>query len=384
MKNFKVDSEQGDKPASVSEVSTSNLDPRFQSWRQLVAKFRGDARFCDDPIYALPEKLINAICTDVPGLFSSDDETMERSLTKLAGQGFFLGRSIAHPSLPVTLRGVDLSSADRKLKEDFEGAAERNREMLIQEMRERGLSDQEVARHVAADKAYKQKIAERQAGYVGWLVTNPEFHRDRDQFRNRWEAKIDARGRFPHFPISMFGELPESPPLDDREYHSDWTQFYKRWSLDHLVTWDLPVPMRPQLTSFNFYRSSDVSEAGVVLFAPWYLLRDKDITLRDVAEQRSSISMPPEIAPWVQGMPKNWGHERYGVMLAIYIYLECCLKKRYGARLKGKTEALDLAMSRYYCDQSDTSPSPDSKVDTIGKIRKEMAKRIKAASESAS
>ena len=169
---------------------------------------------------------------------------------------------------------------------------------------------------------------------------------------------------------------PDGPTEPDRQFYQDYMQFYRQWALDTLGTWELPVPMRPELTGPSFYPLSSVSGAGVVLFVPWYLLRDKDITLRELAEHNQIADLPQSLVPWIDGTPKNWGHERYQLMLELFVYLELCLARRYADRLKSNRERLDLAFSRHYCIQKDQLAAPARMLETIRKTRQEMNRRL--------
>lgn len=356
-------------------------DSRFKIWKRLVAPYSGTALLTGDPIYALPQGLIDAICIEVPGLFTEEEERLERSLANLAGLGFFLERPIAHPSLTSPLQPLDVKVAETRRKRHRQ-SADQIRDMQAKQIEERGFDQSAVENYFATHSLFKRKVDERQAGYAGWLVTSPDFHRERDDFRNRWEQEIKELGRFPKFPTSIVGERPTVPKKCEREFYSHYTEFYKRWGLDTFATWELPIPMRPDLTGASLYPLSDVSDAGVVIFAPWYLLRDKDITLRELAEHKIVYGMPRELQPWVEGNPKNWGHDRYRSIFELYVYLELCLKSRYSDRLNRKYEEIDFALSRFYCAQEGQSQSPDRKQETIRKIRLEMARRINACKNS--
>ncbi|HEX4131384.1 MAG TPA: hypothetical protein VHZ24_15195 [Pirellulales bacterium] len=105
--------------------------------------------------------------------------------------------------------------------------------------------------------------------------------------------------------------------------------------------------MRPELMMPGLYPLSKVAGAGGVVFVPWHLLRDKSITLQELAEQQGSLGMAEELAEWVDGRPKNWGFDRYSMMFKLYVWLELALKSRYAARMKGRQERLDLAISYF-------------------------------------
>ena len=61
---------------------------------------------------------------------------------------------------------------------------------------------------------------------------------------------------------------------------------------------------------------------------PAYLLRDKDLKVRELIDHKVALMSQPNLKDWLEGKPTNWGPERYLVMLRLYIYLELGLKSR--------------------------------------------------------
>jgi hypothetical protein len=347
-------------------------------WRQFSLAHAGHPALDDDAVYALPAGLIEVICRELPGVLTADDEGFERDLTVLAGEGFFLRRPFPRSSgiwadSDQETRGFDL------LASRIEAASQEIKGMLVDELKQQGRSPAQIEQYFDTAKLLEQKLSQRQLGYTGWLVTCAEFRQDRDQFRRRWKRRIEALGRFPTFPRSILGERPPAVAPADRGFFSDYLQFYRRWGLHTMLTWELPDPMRPELTVPSLYHLSHVGEAGVLLFVPWYLLRDQDIALREVAEHRQTLSIPPQLEPWVDGVPKNWGHDRYRLMLKLYLIIELCLKRRYGDRLYRKSDRLDRALSRYFSARKGMRAPSDRMMETIRKVRFEMNRRLRVS-----
>ena len=347
------------------------------AWQVLVSHYPGHPCLQDDAVYALPTGLIDAIQRVLPKFWTSEAEAFERELAASATHGFFLGRQIGFPSLDERVVPEDEPEFNRSITERAERVAQGITALIVSELNERGRSEQEKAEYFAKIDELKRKVAERQLGYAGWLATSPDFHRDRDQLRKRWAAKIREIGYMPRFPRSLMGENPPAIPRDERDFYSDYMQFYRRWGLDTLATWDLPVPMRPELASRSMYPLSRVGDAGVVMFVPWYLLRDKDITLREIADHHRHLHAPAELASWLDGLPKNWGHDRYRLMLELYIYLELCLKRRSAARLHRNLERLDLAISRFLAARNAKTSQQDRMAETVKRVRLKMMRRLR-------
>jgi hypothetical protein len=125
----------------------------------------------------------------------------------------------------------------------------------------------------------------------------------------------------------------------------------------------------------SFYDLRRVHEAGLTLFLPWYLSREKDLKLREVCEQQAILMRPSHLAGWLE-RTKHFGHERSAVMLNLYVYLELALKARYGDRIRGNTQALDYALGHFLVACSLGGDVDLSSEESIRKIRQEMQRRL--------
>ena len=183
----------------------------------------------------------------MPDFFREGEEHFERDLARLAGAGFFLKRPFAYHSLPgpkVLARGAQRS---QELDKQHMEADASIRQMLADELRRSGRSEEEIQEYWAAERRMQERIDVRRWGYAGWLATHPDFQRARNRFRQRWQSEIRTREGFPAIPVSLLGEPPEYPEQQDQRFSVAYTVFYRQWGLDSLATWELPRPMRPEL-----------------------------------------------------------------------------------------------------------------------------------------
>ena len=172
--------------------------------------------------------------------------------------------------------------------------------------------------------------------------------------------------------MSLMGEPPAPPAVEDREFYDDYLTVYQHWGLERLVSWELPVPLKPELVQPSLYHLTDLVSAGVLVFAPWYLLRDKTINLHVLANRKSVLSSTSHLKQWLGRKTDQWGHDRYARMLKLYVYLELALKARYGDRLRRQLDALDGAFAGFiYGD-------PVRASDSVKKMRRELSRRLKA------
>lgn len=137
----------------------------------------------------------------------------------------------------------------------------------------------------------RERWDERRWSYAGWVATCAEFRRERDKLRRRCPT-----AKPPSLPILFTGVTDDEAFVD--ETSRAWFVFLRRWGIEALTTWELPVPMRAEMTEPALYPYENLSEAGMHLFIPWYLLRDKDIRLYELAERNGLSAMPQPLQNW--------------------------------------------------------------------------------------
>jgi hypothetical protein len=102
-------------------------------------------------------------------------------------------------------------------------------------------------------------ISARLKGVAGWLITDPEFIRARDDQASRW-GKLPADSR--PLMISRSLKLSARPQSDSEspeeviQFQEDLNAFLDKWGLMQMLTWDLPAPQGPLLPA-----TSSVSDA---------------------------------------------------------------------------------------------------------------------------
>ncbi len=304
-------------------------------------------------------------------VFRGNDEEFERDLARTAGRGFFLGRPIQIWELRGDAMAVQETPEQQRMDELHRESAIRIKQMLVEEMQQDGMTEKQINEHEANATKINVAAEERRAGYAGWLVTDPGFRRARDVMHGKWNKQIEKLRRFPCVPMSLMGVSGDRFLTDDHEFDADFQHFYSHWGLERMATWELPVPLRPELVTPSFYHLPDVGHAGLLVFMPWYLFRDRDISLRDLIDHRLQSLPPKHLAEWIMHEEENWGHKRYGVIFCLYVYLELALNRRYGPRVTGNVDNLDRAFAAFLRDNA------SSGTDTIKKIRLQMADRLK-------
>jgi hypothetical protein len=344
------------KRASRPRAKDRDSRPGSQAWQTLAAKYPGRPALAEEAVYALPSALIELIYRKVPGVLTADDAEFERDLTEASPSGFFRGHPIDYAPLGFALPSI--GEADEKVRE----STARIRQMLVDDALNRGAPRSLVEEIFSATAQEREIVRETSWGYAGWLATNSEFRRELQALRSQQgDATHDVD--LPSMPFTFAGRSHDARP---DEFYKLWLPFFQRWGIDKMATWDLPVPLRPELSTPSLYDMAQAGPAGVVVFMPWHLLRLRSFDIYAMADRAQLFRLPSGVAPWLNPREKHWGVKRYHAMLQMLVYLELGLKRRYGERLHRTTKKLDDALSRFL----------GLDVDSVRKVRQRMAKRL--------
>lgn len=347
---------------SPSDLPSASADP---AWDQLSAKHPGDARLKVEAIYSLPRGLIDAIVRRVPRLLGAADVKFERDLSEATACGFFRGTRFHYPPLtPRRATPAPKDELDRKTRE----STQRIQQMLVDDMRSRGESEENIRRFFEFETVQNTAVEERRWSYAGWLATSGDFRRERDLLRSSAE-KCGEQSQPPSLPLTLTGY---SDPTDNNDLAQ---AFLRRWGLESLATWELPVPMRPELASPSLYSLTDIGDAGVTLFIPWYLVRDRNISLHDLVDRQRRLHLPAPLQGWLKPKPKNWGYKRFAELLLLYIYLELGLKRRYPARINRNRAKLDSAFADWFAEEEGNCDQ--TRDDSVRKIRYKLTAMLR-------
>jgi hypothetical protein len=334
-----------------------------------------------DAIYVLPTELTIALqeCSAPgrPRFFTPDEEELELAFAEKYRHGVFLGSGFVYLLFPIEPKKSKSKKArefDRRMARNDE----RIRRMMEYEMSSSGRSATEIDAYFSLAESRDEYVNLCRTAYAGWLVTNPVFRDAIQSFRERRSALIERVGNLPTLPRTFFGLSTESIPKSRREFFVDNSMLYRSWSIDGLSTWDLPIPMKPQFDGAGIYNLNQLSPAGLTVFVPWYLLREKQLTIQSLASMQRTYSSPNHLNSWLDRRPKNFGVERYAVLLRLYICLELALKPRYAPRVRNNLGLFDRAFARYLSGASARPKESEAMVDSVRKLRLVMSNRLKS------
>lgn len=335
------------------------------AWTCLAAQYPGHPNLADEAIYSLPGRLLDAIVNNARGLLTTAEEQFERDLSTAASCGFFRQLRFHYPPLSPQSRAPMVTD---ELGRMVRSSANNIEDMLVDDMRSQGVTEESIFRHFELAVEKNREIEEWRWSYAGWVVTSSDFRRQRDELRSLQSPRTQ-RSDPPSLPITLMGQ--HTADGDNDEYGQ---LFLSRWGLESLATWDLPIPMKPKLATPTLYPLSDVSDAGLTLFIPWYLLRKKNFSLYDLAKTERLLHLPAPLGDWLDCKDDYWGADRWATMLRLYVYLELCLKRRYANRVIGKLTRLDNAFAEFFSGgDSVKKPIGD---ESIRKIRLNMQRRL--------
>jgi hypothetical protein len=188
-----------------------------------------------------------------------------------------------------------------------------------------------------------RRFRQRSEGFVVWLATNPRYHYELEGLQSRYGDVIEEQGGFPRRrPIRRVarGELrpPDgflsaaSPSLSrtfSEEVRIAFEEFYHRWSLDTLLTWDVPLP---HMFEASLEWSPGDGE-GLQVCIPWHLLRSGMVDFDTIFKRYRRERCPRQLRAWFEA--KDEAAEEFGGELAtsrqfqLYLSLHLVLADRY-------------------------------------------------------
>ncbi len=316
---------------------TQNAAPspaELKPWQRFSRRHKNHPYLNINPLYALPKGFIDIILAQMPGVWTAAEANFEKDLAETAIGGFFHKLPFRCPFLP-----APSSARELRVNKNLE---EFRREL----MRDSGLHDSLIQLHLRDEQRQNEDTDLRELAYTAWLITNDRFLAERDAYRVLWEDLVRATGRFPSHRLNLLGTRAQAVGEDEARL----LFFYRHWAIDTFLTWDIPVPMPAQFHQVIYQDTLSLGEAGLCLFLPWYLLRDGQFTLQDLAKQLRRETAPSHLEGWFShtaGRQSELGYKRLKNFLKLYWCYRLVLQDRYANQLCGRIEQFDRAFARY-------------------------------------
>jgi hypothetical protein len=310
--------------ASLPEAMTARLkllSPEWTAFQEQHHEWLAGGG--SDVLYCLPEAAIDRLSQPHSGrrLLSPLADAGERALLALCRRyhaiGFLKGRPIQYAYLA--------QSPPRLFQDDLPGFDWSQPDW------------REYAQLEASQMATREAINLRLKGYVGWLLTSPEFLADISGLKKNWEL-LPEPGR-PDLPLARPMSRPvmkgETPPeeLDNNlaAFATKLEIFLNHWGLIELVTWDLPRPQGPLFPSLLPASAPAAPPGGLHIVLPLhYPLTHDDAVLHQILKLQRDLARDQGLDRSLAGLPH---HRLYAQILEI-VHWERVVTERYGL---GKT-----------------------------------------------
>jgi hypothetical protein len=217
----------------------------------------------------------------------------------------------------------------------------------------------------------------RLKGYAGWLVANSTFWADVAYLRPRI-AEPPALAAKPKPNASFIRQTGRPRKKFQRDHlQSQVQEFLGRWSLQSMLTWELPEPVLARLRTRDDLPPGPFGSTGVLLFLPWSLFADQHFSLSQLGDYHRKRQDLRHLSGWLDDRG-HWGHDRFGQMLEFTVYLHQAIEARYPTRLNGCRGAIDRAFVRFWSDRSGKSArNIETGLDRIKKLKARRTKSLK-------
>jgi hypothetical protein len=233
----------------------------FRSWQKLGKEFLDRHRewyesLGDGPVYALPEEVIAALESPLRGsghrrrpsraLIGPRDADAERAFAK-----------ICREHRRATVGGWNGGPIDYPLLGEFGSVADQVDPAWSRLNWDPWMTPAEAKSQIREGEADLELKRHQELGYVGRLICDARFQREKGELEARWRA-LDSRPNLsnvvpglldpPGFPAgSVVYYASRVLPPEESNFLEDLRSFLRKWGLARLFTWDLPLPQGPVL-----------------------------------------------------------------------------------------------------------------------------------------
>jgi hypothetical protein len=316
-------------------MPSPDLSHSLLPWERFCERHPDHPALRNNTLYAIPEGLLRAIEQESPDFLTATEKRFERDLARYGGVGFHCGRPIRF-KLFGEMQRQPFNPAESRWRQRIDAAERRIDQSFEEYMTSLGRHQAEVVAHRQQRDEFRKRILERQRGYVGWLLTNPDFRAQRDGFFAQWMRRLRLASRESGVSLDQGQRPSKTPRKTTRDFWADAVQFLWRWGLEAMVTPDLPLPLDPGLERPNFGDQSSLRAAGMVFFIPWYLVVDKDMRLDELIDNYRLEAPLSHLEDWLRSpLGRGWGFERFAVILRLYVWIGLALQRRYPDRMAG-------------------------------------------------
>lgn len=195
-------------------------------------------------------------------------------------------------------------------------------------------------------------IKRAQRGYAGWLVTNQRYRQELRQVQEKWSPP--AR----RFGLPMVGTLWHAPKsFRKSKYRMALAAFFERWQLEGLASFELPVPMGPELPVVDPKPMiARMRACGTTLFLPDTFPVPSREEIRSIGLNVQAQRADAHLRDWINIVRREGnrtGVARFGQLLAVH-FCWAIVRSRYSNLVKRNAERIDAAVGQYVNCAPDT------------------------------
>lgn len=301
--------------------------------------------------YAIPRNILDALSDSGLALFTSEELKLEYNFEKLCSKVGMIGFGANGPLVFPILKLSSMSSVYYNPKAMP------------------ALINTERLGRSTVDQFKIQQLA-----YLGWLATNPIFLNEKSALLNYWISS-DANPTYLKGPnhLKQFSKLPAQAQyswLLQAERCNTFLHFYRRWDLDGLATWDLPMQVPA-----NVGGCGHISELLGIDHNPAIHLPETLRLPTKLSPQSFLVQSPSEhLKEWRNILEKNQTKRR-AEGFVIHFYQDIVLKGIFGADLHRCQSKLDQLLAQAFRISAPLESMKGMNVETIKKVRQKFQRR---------
>jgi len=338
-----------------------------EQWNLLVDEFPEDERLKDIAVFAVPKELASEIGRLLPDVLSEHDVRFEHRLRELSATGFYFRT----PMFSQVMDGLEVDFGElleASVPRGKRDGAKRIELPLWWDSQD--LTTEALSAEAKLRKESRHHVHRRLKGYAGWLVISPRFRVDLHQMLERHGPIVERCEAF------IATRVEDTKPFlvgEPFAYRGSKQSLAERWMLDEMTANLIPEPVQPGYWAEDAVATPGSEAKGATVFIPWPLLADKDLKLSDILQGQKARRNMDHIQQWIDG-DKEWGYDRLGRLLDLYVYCELAIRRRYGSRLKNRQAKLDEAFAAYW--NPDHKKDAFLKVDSVSKLRQKLKRGL--------
>lgn len=328
----------------MSEDS-NHVEPSLgELWDEYMAQSADSSDQSQSVLYGLPRPLVSAIAEETSEFFDSEAYSFECRLSRVLEPYRSIGLDRACLIHCPLFEAQSTAPISKELFESLNWShVGIEFESLNAELEETDSNAGQIRRQLNA--------------YIGWLITNPSFIREVEQFR---EQVSDGQLQY-----TSEDELIAQTRL------TKFQEFCARWQIDGFYCWDLPCPPSTNFGGPELPKWMQSCAEPVTLQIPSVVRLPSRFPVEKLVKQAADSLTGSHLTEWqriVNRSTRKLGVRRFADILHVHFFRNIALASRYSSRFHGNVEALDRAFGKFLGGRS---------AECVKELRLEIERRLK-------